>query len=466
MNKFEVPMEDIAVQRDYSARVRSLGGGRVFIRTFGCQQNEADSERLAGMAAAMGYSPVDTPAEADLIIVNTCAIREHAELKTLSVTGQFKHIKEKNPSLVIVMCGCMVSQKGRIDDIKRRYPYVDLTFGTESLHRFPELLFGVLTDRRRAFYPNSGDGVIAEGVPVLRQSAFEAWVSIMYGCNNFCTYCVVPYVRGRERSRAPQDIVREVAGLAADGCREITLLGQNVNSYGAGSDDGVDFAALLRMLCDIPGDFLLRFMTSNPGDVSPALIGVIAENRRMARHFHLPAQSGSDRVLRAMNRRYTRGEYLNTVAAIRAKVPDIALTTDIIVGFPGETDEEFEDTLSLLREVRFANIYSFIYSPRPGTPAAVMDGQISPDVSRERFARLLETQNEISLEQNRALEGQTLRALVLGESKTDPEKLTARTERGRLVHFEGDRALTGSYASLRITRGDTYALYGEIADCK
>ena len=469
MARIEITGEQLARQRGFSEKIKErVGGGKVFIRTFGCQQNEADSERLLGMACEMGYTPTGEESEADLIIVNTCAIREHAELKTLSITGQYKHIKEKKPGLVIVMCGCMVSQEHRIGDVKNRYPYVDLTVGTDSLWRFPELLFGVLDGEKRLFCPNTGDGVIAEGLPVRRESTFEAWVSIMYGCNNFCSYCVVPYVRGRERSRRPEEIEKEVRELAEAGYREITLLGQNVNSYGkdlpaGGNPGGESFASLLRRLCAIPGDFRLRFMTSHPKDVSDELIAVMGEYSRMAKHFHLPAQSGSDAVLKAMNRHYDRKWYLDKVRRLREAAPDIALSTDIIVGFPGETEEDFAQTESLLREVCFDFFYLFEYSPRPGTPAAKMENQIPTEVKKARFQRLLSVQNEISLQKNRSFEGQTVKVLVLGPSKTDPNRFTGRTERQRLVHFDcTDETLIGNYADVKITKGETYALYGEL----
>ena len=463
-----ITREQIGQQYEYMAGVRALLGDRprgVYMQTFGCQQNEADSERLCGMAEEMGYSVVSSPEEADLILINTCAIREHAELKTLSVTGQFKHIKEKNPELLIGMCGCMVSQEHRIGDIKNKYPYVDFLFGTSDYYRFPEILYNKITKGKRQFAENCDSGTVAEGLPVHRFSDFKAWVSIMYGCNNFCTYCVVPYVRGRERSRRSEDILAEVRELADAGYREITLLGQNVNSYGSDGVNGTDydFADLLSDICRVEGDFTVRFMTSHPKDVSKKLIDVIAENPKIARQFHLPLQSGSDRILREMNRRYDTARYLEAVDYMRQRIPDISLSTDIIVAFPGETEQDFEDTLSMLRRVRYDSIYSFIYSPRKGTRAAEMDGQISAEVSRERFARLLEVQNGISLELNREFEGREVDVLVEGVSKTDKDKLTGRMERGRLVHFSGDESLTGTHVRVHIDRAETYALYGTLA---
>ena len=456
-----ITAEQIAEQKVFSQRIRAIIGDEnkiACIQTYGCQQNEADSERLAGMCEEMGYSFTDDPSKADLILVNTCAVREHAELKALSITGQFKHLKERKPSLIIVMCGCMVTQEHRLNDVKQKYPYVDFLFGTGMLWKFPEIMYEALTTKRRHFYENEDDGNIAEGLPVRRESNFKGWVSIMYGCNNFCTYCVVPYVRGRERSRQREDVLKEVRELVENGCREITLLGQNVNSYSG----GCDFADLLADICEIDGDFIVRFMTSHPKDVSHKLIDTMAKYPKIARQFHLPLQSGSNRVLSAMNRRYTAESYIENVRYMREKMPDIALSTDIIVGFPTETDEEFEETLNVLREVRYDSIFSFIYSIRKGTKAAEMEGQISDEVKKERFARLLDTQNQISYEKNQSYVGKVIDVLVEGRSKTDDSKLTGRGERGRLVHFVGDDSLIGCHVNVKIVKAETYALYGEL----
>jgi len=456
-----ITAEQVAEQKVFSQRIRAIIGDEnkvVCIQTYGCQQNEADSERLAGMCEEMGYSFTDDPSKADLILVNTCAVREHAELKALSITGQFKHLKEKKPSLIIAMCGCMVTQEHRLNDVKQKYPYVDFLFGTGMLWKFPEIMYEAMTSNRRHFYENEDDGNIAEGLPVRRESNFKGWVSIMYGCNNFCTYCVVPYVRGRERSRRREDVLKEVRELVESGCREITLLGQNVNSYSG----GCDFADLLAEICEIEGEFIVRFMTSHPKDVSHKLIDTMANNPKIARQFHLPLQSGSNRVLNAMNRRYTAESYIENVRYMREKMPDIALSTDIIVGFPTETDDEFEETLNVLREVRYDSIFSFIYSIRKGTKAADMEGQISDEVKKERFARLLDTQNQISYEKNQSYVGKVIDVLVEGRSKTDDSKLTGRGERGRLVHFVGDDSLIGRHVNVKIVKAETYALYGEL----
>lgn len=432
-----------------------------FVLTFGCQQNEADSEKIAGMARAMGYEIVSSPDEADLIMVNTCAVREHAEKKALSTIGQFKHLKAKNPELMIGVCGCMVTQEHRRDEIKMRYPYVDFIFGTSSLHRFPELLYEKTEKGKRLFCPEEDEYLVAEGLGINRESSYRAWVSIMYGCNNFCSYCIVPYVRGRERSRLMEDIVKEVEALAKEGYKDITLLGQNVNSYAKDSDLGYDFADLMARLSLIEGDFKLHFMTSHPKDASRKLIDVMAENDKIARHFHLPVQSGSDKVLSEMNRHYNKAQYLEKVRYIKEKMPDITLTTDIIVGFPGETEEDFEQTLEILKEVRFDMIFSFIYSPRKGTPAAERKEQVDEKVKSERFSRLLDTQNEISLEKNLPFVGKTVRVLCDGPSKNNPELLSGRTEGNKIVFFAGDESDEGKYLNIKIDRAEAFALYGE-----
>ena len=428
------------------------------LHNFGCQQNEADSEKLRGMADAMGYAQAADAAHADLIIVNTCAIREHAELRALSTIGQYKHLKAKNPNLRIGVCGCMVAQEHRIEELKRSYPYVDFTFEPAALDLFPEILCEALEYGKRSFSIRQTSESIREGLPILRESPIKAWVSIMYGCNNFCAYCIVPYVRGRERSRDFSCIVEEVRALVASGTRDITLLGQNVNSY----NGGCSFAELIRKLSEIDGDFRLRFMTSHPKDVSDELIAAMAESSHAARQFHLPMQSGSDRILTTMNRRYDMARYLNIVHKLRAAIPDIALTTDIIVGFPGETELDFEQTLSILREVRFDMLYSFIYSPRKGTPAAALDNPVSEADKSARMQRLLTLQSEISLEINRRLIGKTAVVLAEGKSKNNPDFMTGRTESNKLVHFKAPDSVTGRFTPIRIVRAEPYALYGEL----
>ena len=449
---------------NYSAAVERVLGHfgefphTVCILTFGCQQNEADSEKLRGMAHEMGYADVSDPADADLILLNTCAIREHAEQKVLSYVGRLKEYREKNPALVVGICGCMTAQEHRVRQIRERYPQVSFTLDPASLDRFPETLAAVLEAGKRTFIMGSATPEITEGLPTARTVRHRAWVSIMYGCNNFCSYCIVPYVRGRERSRASGEIIREVTSLVGAGCRDITLLGQNVNSYRG----DCDFATLLDRVASVPGDFLLRFMTSHPKDVPDALIEVMARHPgRIAPQFHLPLQSGSDRILARMNRKYTRDTYLATVEKLRRAMPDIVLSTDLIIGFPGETDEDFAETMQVVRDVRYDMIYSFLYSPRRGTPAATMPDAVPDAVRKVRMAELLETQNRISLELAERYVGRTLRVLADAPGK-EPGTLTGRTSGGRLVHFPGDETLVGQFTEVKIERAEPFALRGTI----
>ena len=436
---------------------------KYFIQTFGCQQNEADSERLSGLCTAMGYVKTPTPDDAELILVNTCAVREHAEKKALSIIGSYKHIKDKNPAAVIGVGGCMVTQKARADKLKGSYPYVSFTFDTGAVDRVPALLDAALSGGRREFVL-SEEWKIAEGIPIRRESKHMAWLSIMYGCNNFCSYCIVPYVRGRERSRSAEAILEEARALIDDGARDITLLGQNVNSYDGGPYDGrnVDIADLMHRICALDGDFRLRFMTSHPKDASDRLIEAMATEDKVVKHFHLPVQSGSDEILRRMNRKYTAEKYLERVEKIRASVPDVSLTSDIIVGFPGETEEDFEATLAMMRAARYDMVYSFIYSPRAGTPAASMPDQVPREVSSARMERLLALGAEIADERNARFVGRTLRVLVEDVSKNEPEKLTGRGDPVRPIHFPGERSLIGQFVNVRITEAKTYCLEGEV----
>lgn len=428
--------------------------------TFGCQQNEADSEKLRGMADAMGYTVTDDLSVADLIVVNTCAVREHAELKALSTIGQYKHLRAKNPELLIGVCGCMVAQKHRVDELKNSYPYVSFTFEPSSLDRFPEILWETIKKEKRCFSFGENAREISEGIPVMRDGSAKAWVSIMYGCNNFCSYCIVPYVRDRERSRDYTHVVKEVRELVQSGVKEITLLGQNVNSY----KGGCSFAELLEKLAAIEGDFLIRFMTSHPKDVSDELIRVMAASPRIAKQFHLPLQSGSDPILRSMNRHYDKAHYLGIVKKLREAMPNVTLTTDIIVGFPGETEEDFEETLELLSAVRFDMLYSFIYSPRSGTPAAARADQVPETEKSARMQRLLALQNQISLEKNLMTVGKTVRVLCEGRSKNDPETFTGRAESNKLVHFKADDTCKDQFVNIKIVRAEPFNLHGEITE--
>ena len=441
---------------------------RAYVETYGCQQNEADSERIMGILTAAGYIPADEKEDADLILVNTCAVREHAELKALSNTGGLKHLKEKNPHLKIGVCGCMIQQEHRASDIKHKYPYVDFVFGTNMTHNLAGIVYAARTEKGRGFFVENYDinpGTMREDIPVVRESKFKAWVSIMYGCNNFCSYCVVPYVRGRERSRKKEMIISEIRQLVNAGYREITLLGQNVNSYGKDLYNHPAFGELLREICEIPGDFWIRFMTSHPKDVTAELCDIISQNKNISNHFHLPMQSGSDRILKAMNRRYTSEEYFKYIELLRQKVPDICITSDFIVGFPGESDEDFELTLQALKRARFDQVYSFIYSKRRGTPAEKMEDQVSEEVKKERMSRLLELQGNISGEKNKEYEGKTIRVLVEGESKTDTDMLTGRCYHNKLVHFKkpaNAQDIIGTFVNIKIEKGDAFSMKGSL----
>ena len=433
-----------------------------FVDTYGCQQNEADSERIRGMLQEMGFARGEDAQSADIVVLNTCAIREHAELRVLGHVGALKPSKEQNPGKIIVLCGCMMQEEGTAEKIKKSYRHVDLVFGTHVIWQFPELLHRIMTRRGRIFAVEQSEGVITEGLPQVRESAHEAWVSIMYGCNNFCTYCIVPSVRGRERSRRPEVILDEVRTLATQGYREITLLGQNVNSYGKDLNADVDFAGLLEQINAIDGDFLVRFMTSHPRDASPRLFSVMAHCEKIAPHLHLPVQAGSNRVLTAMNRHYTREHYLDLIADVKAKIPHLVLTSDIIVGFPGETTAEFEETLSLIEQVRYDALFTFIYSPRVGTPAAELDDPMSRADKGKNFQRLLDAQTAIGAERQARWVGETLRCFVQKEGDDPRYSLHARTPGGRLVHFNGDATLIGSFQRIKITGASNWVLFGEL----
>ena len=458
--------EELSKQLPFYEKVRlhyeNIKAGMVplaCIRTFGCQQNVADSEKIKGMLAQMGFDFTEDVEEADFILFNTCAVREHACDRVFGNVGALKHIKRRKPHVIISVCGCMVQQPHAAEKLKESYPFVSLVFGTHVVHRFPELLWQTLNQRKQLSCTPQEDGVIAEGIPVVRDGSFKAWLPIMYGCNNFCTYCVVPYVRGRERSRDPEIILKEAKELVTAGYKEITLLGQNVNSYGKGESHGVDFAELLRRVNAIPGDFTIRFMTSHPKDATPALFDTIAACEKVSRHFHLPFQSGNDRVLQAMNRRYTREQYLGLVAYARQVIPDISFTSDVIVGFPGETREEFEDTLSLVKEVGFTSLFTFIYSPRKGTPAAVMPDPISAEEKSAWFQELSALQEELSAERLAKLVGTEQRALLesVGEGFIE-----ARLPSNSVVRVQADPALIGHYATIRIDDARSWIMTGTV----
>ena len=463
--RVEISADELARQREicFEIRERIQALGRqplALVDTYGCQQNEADSEEIRGYIELMGYGFTDSEAEADLIVVNTCAIREHAEMRVLGNVGALVHAKAKNPNLLVAVCGCMVQQPHMAEKLRKSFRVVDLVFGPHELWRFPELYKQARDTGKRVFDAPPSEGVVAEGLPVRRSGKVKAWLSIMYGCNNFCTYCIVPYVRGRERSRRPEIILDEIRGLVAEGYKDITLLGQNVNSYGKDLDEPMDFADLLRAASEIPGDFLLRFMTSHPKDASQKLFDTMASSPKIAPCFHLPFQAGSDRILKAMNRVYDRAGYLDKVRRLRQAIPDVVITSDVIVGFPGETAEEFEDTMTLIDEVRFDALFTFIFSPREGTPAAKMDDPIPKAEKAAHFQRLVERQDQISEEKHAAYIGKTVRCLVDGR---DDKGLTARTPGNRLVRLTGDEGLIGQFVDVKITGANKWSLSGEPA---
>lgn len=432
---------------------------RAYVDTYGCQQNEADSERIRGMLRASGYDIVDAEEGADCIVINTCAIREHAETRVYGNVGALVHTKARHPEQKIFLCGCMMGQPQVVERIKNSYRHVDGVFNPHELWRFPELLQRVLKTGKRLFAVDDSAGNIAEGIPVVRSSNLKAWVSVMYGCNNFCSYCIVPYVRGRERSRRPEEILEEVKGLIAAGYKDITLLGQNVNSYGKDLGIDVDFADLLRRLNAVPGDFWLRFMTSHPKDASSKLFSAMAECDKVAKQLHLPFQSGSDEILRRMNRRYTAEHYKSLIADARSKMPDITLSSDIIVGFPGETDEDFEQTLKLVQDTRFDLLFTFLYSPRTGTPAASYEDNATPQDKQRRFERLLKAQDEIVAEKQAAYQGRKLRLLVDGNAKGPEYPFTARTEGNLLVCVRGDDIKIGEFIEAEIEKTSLRCLF-------
>ena len=458
---------DMARQREFTEKIKDLHIQRgkavhALVDTFGCQQNVADSQHIMGMLEAMGCDFVTEPAEADIIVLNTCAIRDHAEKRVYGNLGALTHTKKANPEQIICLCGCMAQRPEVAEKVRQSYRHVDLVFGPQALWKFPELLYQVYTRRGRVFSVENEHGSIAEGMPVVREGRTRAWVSIMYGCNNFCAYCIVPYVRGRERSRDPEQIIAEVRQLAAEGYKEITLLGQNVNSYGKDLGTGYDFADLLTALDEIPGDYLIRFMSSQPKDASFKLFDTMARCSHVAKQLHLPVQSGSDRVLRAMNRPYDKARYLELITYARKVMPELVLTSDVIIGFPGETEAEAMETVALVEQVRFDALFTFIFSPRPGTPAAKLDDPVPRAEKQVWFDRLCDAQNKISEEIHAQYVGRTLRCLIDGQSDDSRWPLTARTAGGRLVHLVGDVSAIGNYHDVKITDSNTWALFGEM----
>lgn len=466
MSEFVLNISYPTEQKVYADRVKSklAENGVLFpkatVVTYGCQQNVSDSQRLKGMLRLMGYDIVEDLEKSDFIVFNTCAVRGHAEDRVFGNVGATKKLKNQNPNLMVAVCGCMAQQQAVADKFKESYPYVDIVFGTQVFHRLPEFIYKRLTGGKRVFELELKNEKIVEGVPVDREDRFKGYIPIMYGCDNFCTYCIVPYVRGRERSRNAEVIVAEAKRMVMGGYKEIMLLGQNVNSYGKGNDDGINFAKLLRMVNDIEGDFRIRFMTSHPKDCSQELLDAMRDCEKVENHLHLPFQSGSSRVLKAMNRRYTREDYLSLIKAARERMPDIAFTSDIIVGFPGETYEEFKETLSLVEEVRFASLFTFIYSPRQGTPGEKMPDPVSRAEKGKWFDELLKTQDRIQKDYNNSFVGKTVRVLFEEEAPKQ-DYIIGKSDGTVGIYVKANKDLIGKFADVKVVSNDG-VLYGTI----
>ena len=454
----------LARQREYAALVRELLADRfgrqpvAFVHTYGCQGNEADGERMQGMLAEMGFGFGGDPAGADFVLLNTCAVRGHAEDRALGNAGRLKQMRQGNKTMRVALCGCMVQQPHQAEKLRAHYPFIDLLFGTHAVPRLPELLYRLYTTERRVVDVADEPGAIAEGLPVRRESGFKAWLPVMYGCDNFCSYCVVPLVRGRECSRTPQAVLEEAQELVAAGYKEITLLGQNVNSYQA---EGWDFPRLLRELDRLDGDFLLRFLTSHPKDCGKDLLDAMAGGEHIARHLHLPVQSGNDRILQEMNRRYTAAQYLGVVRYAREVMPDLSLTGDVIVGFPGETYEEFRETLALVERARYTSLFTFIFSPREGTRAAAMPDPVPHSEKVRWFQELTALQEGVAARRCAAMVGQAERVLCEGRGKR--LALMGRTGGNQIVEFDGPEEQVGQFVQVRITKASNWLLDGEIA---
>ncbi|AQM60934.1 tRNA (N6-isopentenyl adenosine(37)-C2)-methylthiotransferase MiaB [Clostridium baratii] len=434
------------------------------ILTYGCQMNEEDSEKLSGMLKRIGYTKTEDIEKASIILFNTCCVRENAENKVFGNLGRIKKLKEKNKDLIVGICGCMMQQKGMADKVLSKFPFVNIIFGTHNAYKFPEYLNRVKTEGVQVKEILNKETDIVEGIPVDRESSVKAFVTIMYGCNNFCTYCIVPYVRGRERSRKPEEIIKEIKELVSNGYKEVTLLGQNVNSYGKGLEEEISFAKLLRMINEVEGLERVRFMTSHPKDLNEEVIEAIKDCDKLCEQIHLPVQSGSNRILKEMNRHYDRERYMYLINKIKKEIPNVAITTDIIVGFPGETDEDFNDTLSLVKEVSYDSAFTFIYSRRNHTPADKMENQVPDEVKHKRFNELVAAVNEGVIKNNKKYEGQIVEVLVEGTSKNDETKLSGRTRNGKLVNFEGDKSLIGTLVNTKIVRAQPFSLIGEVVE--
>ena len=466
--KISVSDEELKRQKEFTAlaseivRQRFESSPKAFVHTYGCQGNVADGERLKGMLEQIGYVMTDSVEEADLVLYNTCAIREHAEDRVFGNVGALKNIKAAKKDMKILLCGCMMQQERIAKKIRTSYPFVDIVFGTHVIHKLPEFLYRSLSAGKKIYELPDVDGVIVEDMPLHRDSDFKAWIPIMYGCNNFCTYCIVPYVRGRERSRDPEIIIAEAKELVANGYKEITLLGQNVNSYGKYPDYGCNFSQLLRELNAIEGDFIIRFMTSHPKDCTHELLETMAECKKVAKHLHLPFQSGSNRVLDAMNRRYTREKYLGLLEYAYSLMPDLSVTSDVIFGFPGETYEEFCETVTLVQEANFTSMFTFIFSSREGTKAATMSDPVSREEKGKWFKELLDAQEKIAAERTASMVGKTYK--VLCESISKGGLIEGRTEGNIIIEFPADKSVIGSFREVKVTESLTWILRGELCE--
>ena len=463
MQNFTGTAEITAEQGAYAERAAALAlklynkTPKACVITFGCQQDVSDSERLKGMLIKCGYVITEEMNQAQFIIFNTCAVREHAEDRVYGNIGTTKALKKANPNIIVAVCGCMAQRQSVADKIKQSYPYVDMVFGTQVQYRLPEFIYKRLSGGKRIFDLTLDNGEIIEDQPIKRDGTFKGWLPIMYGCDNFCTYCIVPYVRGRERSREPQKILAEAKEMIEAGYKDITLLGQNVNSYGKGTDCGINFATLLRQINALDGDFRIRFMTSHPKDCTKELIDTIRDCEKVSSHLHLPFQSGSDRILRRMNRHYDRKKYLELVNYAKEQIPDLSLTSDIIVGFPGETYEDFKETLSLVKEVEFSSLFTFIYSPREGTPAAVMEDPVSREEKGKWFTELLKVQEEIAERNIQKHIGKTYRVLCDSVGSKDGF-MSGHNSGTAVIEFEGDESMLGKFVTVKVNSYDSVLL--------
>lgn len=468
--KNNIPESELERQQEFMEKIREINEDfynktgrrkKMHITTFGCQMNAHDSEKLLGMLKEMGYEETAEEKDADFVIYNTCCVRENAENKVYGNLGYLKHQKKENPDMRIALCGCMMQQDVVLQTIKEKYKHVDIVFGTFNLYKLAELMYINMETNAPVFDIWKEHGEIVEDLPAIRHFKYKASVNIMFGCNNFCSYCIVPYVRGRERSRCSQDIINEIKALAADGVKEITLLGQNVNSYGKGLDENITFAELLRKVNEVDGIERIRFMTSHPKDLSDELIYAMRDCEKVCNHIHLPFQAGNNEILRRMNRHYTKEHYLELVEKLRKEIPDIAITTDIIVGFPGESAEDVDDTIDVIKKARFNGAFTFIYSKRTGTPAAIMEDQVPEAEAKKNFNRVLEALNPIIYELNSEKVGKVYKVMADDVSANDESFITGRLEDNSLVHFKGDKSMIGDIFDVRITDCKTFYLIGE-----